>query len=187
MAGVSAFVVSPVNARKQLSSFIKGAKKRLFIYDPEISDAAMIRLLEDLSKGGVEIRILGHLSLASSKLDWQKLGPMRWHTRTMIRDGQQAFIGSQSLREIELGARPEVGVIFCDAKIVSRLSEIFLGDWDATVRAKEAKKIAKAVVKDLPPVAPVLEVMVEEMVGERADVDVVAQNGTALGKVAESK
>ena len=187
VAGVPSFVVSPVNARKQLSSFIKGAKKRLFIYDPEISDAAMIRLLEDLSKAGVEIRILGHLSLASSKLDWHKLGPMRLHTRTIIRDGHEAFIGSQSLREIKLGARPEVGVIFCDAKIVSRLSEIFLGDWDATVRAKEAKKIAKAVVKDLPPLTPVLEVMVEEMVGERADVDVVAQNGTALGKVAESK
>jgi hypothetical protein len=94
-----------VNARKQLSSFIKGAKKSLLIYDPEVSDAAMIRLLEDLSKAGVEIKILGHLSLKSSKLDWRKLGPMRLHTRTIIRDGHQAFIESQSLREIELGAR----------------------------------------------------------------------------------
>jgi hypothetical protein len=133
----------------------------------------------------VEIKILGHLSLKSSKLDWRKLGPMRLHTRTIIRDGHQAFIGSQSLREIELGARREVGIIFRDSKIVSRLSKIFLEDWEATVRAKEAsaaeeaepsakvaKKIAKAVVKDLPPVAPVLEVMVKEMVGARADVDV---------------
>ena len=185
VAGVPSFVVSPVNARKQLSSFIKGAKKSLLIYDPEVSDAAMIRLLEDLSKAGVEIKILGHLSLKSSKLDWRKLGPMRLHTRTIIRDGHQAFIGSQSLREIELGARREVGIIFRDSKIVSRLSKIFLEDWEATVRAKEAsaaeeaepaakvaKKIAKAVVKDLPPVAPVLEVMVKEMVGARADVDV---------------
>ena len=185
VAGVPSFVVSPVNARKQLSSFIKGAKKSLLIYDPEVSDAAMIRLLEDLSKAGVEIKILGHLSLKSSKLDWHKLGPMRLHTRTIIRDGHQAFIGSQSLREIELGARREVGVIFRDSKIVSRLSKIFSEDWVATLRAKEAsaieeaepaakvaKKIAKAVVKDLPPVAPVLEVMVKEMVGARAYVDV---------------
>ena len=223
VAGVPSFVVSPVNARKQLSSFIKGAKKSLLIYDPEVSAAAMIRLLEDLSNAGVEIKILGHLSLKSSKLDWRKLGPMRLHTRTIIRDGHQAFIGSQSLREIELGARREVGIIFRDSKIVSRLSKIFSEDWETTLRAKEAsaieeaepaakvaKKIAKAVIKDLPPVAPVLEVMVKEMVGARAYVDVdpcvleesvkdavkeavrevvrdvveevVAQNGTAPGK-----
>src|SRR5580692_7782449 len=138
VAGVPNFVVSPANARKQLTSFIKGAKKSLLIYDPEISDAAMLRLLEDLSKAGVEIKIIGHLSKKSSKLEWHKLGPMRLHTRTIIRDGHQAFIGSQSLREIELGARREVGLIFRDAKIGSRLTKIFLEDWQATVQVKEA-------------------------------------------------
>jgi cardiolipin synthase len=185
VAGVPNFVVSPVNARKQLSSFIKGANKSLLIYDPEISDAAMLRLLEELSKAGVEVKIIGHLSRKGNKLDWHKLGPMRLHTRTIIRDGDQAFIGSQSLREIELGARREVGLIFRDAKLVGRLTKIFREDWQATVQAKEAdaaddtqpaakvaKKVAKAVVKDLPPVAPVLEIMVKEMVGERANVDV---------------
>jgi len=37
-AGSATFVVSPVNARKQITSFIKAAKKELLIYDPEISD-----------------------------------------------------------------------------------------------------------------------------------------------------
>jgi cardiolipin synthase len=184
MAGLPNFVVSPVNARKQLSAFIKGAKKSLLIYDPEISDAAMLRMLEDRSKAGVEIKIIGRLSLKSSKLHWHKLASMRLHTRTIIRDGHQVFIGSQSLREIELGARREVGIIFRDAKVVSRLSKIFHEDWEATVRAKAAsgsedaepaaklaKKVAKVVVKELPPVAPVLEIMVKEMVGSRADVE----------------
>src|ERR1700680_2835221 len=35
--GYPAFVVSPVNARKQLSALIRAAKKKLLIYDPEIS------------------------------------------------------------------------------------------------------------------------------------------------------
>jgi len=39
------FVVSPINAREQLSHLIKGTEKQLLIYDPEISDRAMIRLL----------------------------------------------------------------------------------------------------------------------------------------------
>jgi cardiolipin synthase len=184
MGGLPNFIVSPVNARKQLAAFIKGAKKSLLIYDPEISDAAMIRLLEDRSKAGVEIKIIGRLSSKSSKLLWHKLATMRLHTRTIIRDGNQVFIGSQSLREVELGARREVGIIFRDAKIVSRLSKIFYEDWAATVRLKEAsvteeaepaakvaKKVAKAVVKELPPVAPVVEVMVRAMVGDQADVD----------------
>ena len=45
-AGIASFVVSPVNARRQLATFIRGAKKQLFIYDPEASDPEMVRLLE---------------------------------------------------------------------------------------------------------------------------------------------
>jgi len=41
-AGVNTLVVSPANARKQLSAFIRGARKQLLICDPKISDSAMI-------------------------------------------------------------------------------------------------------------------------------------------------
>ncbi len=40
-------LVSPANARRELATFIKGSKKELLIYDPEISDPAMIRLIEE--------------------------------------------------------------------------------------------------------------------------------------------
>lgn len=185
VADVPSFVVSPVNARKELSAFLKDAKKSLLIYDPEVSDTAMIRLLEERAKAGVEVKILGRLSRKSSKLEWHKLGSMRLHTRTIIRDGSQAFIGSQSLRDLELSARREVGLIFKDAQIVGKMSKIFAEDWTATGPAKEpapaveaepaakvAKKVAKAVAKELPPVAPVVEVLVKEVVGEQVDVDV---------------
>ncbi|HLK18908.1 MAG TPA: phospholipase D-like domain-containing protein [Bryobacteraceae bacterium] len=185
VADVPNFVVSPVNARKELSAFLKDAKKSLLIYDPEVSDTEMIRVLEERAKAGVEVKILGRLSRKSSKLDWHKLGSMRLHTRTIIRDGSHAFIGSQSLRDLELSARREVGLIFRDVQIVSKMSKIFAEDWTATGPAKEpapaleaepaakvAKKVAKAVAKELPPVAPVVEVLVKEVVGEQVDVDV---------------
>lgn len=176
---LASLVVSPVNARKQLSALLKGARKQLLIYDPEISDAAMIRLLEERSKAGVEIRIIGRLTRKSAKLEVHKLSRMRLHTRTIIRDGHQAFVGSQSLREVELNARREVGIIFRDAKIVSRLSKIFEEDWvaqgvaaavtqEAEPAAKVAKKVAKAFAKDLPQVTPVLQVAVKEFVGLNA-------------------
>jgi phosphatidylserine/phosphatidylglycerophosphate/cardiolipin synthase-like enzyme len=189
--GHPAFVVSPVNARKELTAFLKGAKKELLIYDPEISDPVMLRLLDARTQAGVDVKIIGRVSRSNSKLAARKLSIMRLHTRTIIRDGRQAFVGSQSLREMELGSRREVGIIFRDKKIVSTLAKTFREDWDAIERAgqqhvleaaaqtagpqnqtqhddavqlaKVAKKVAKAITKDLPPVAPVLRVVVREM------------------------
>jgi cardiolipin synthase A/B len=51
-ASIASFVVSPVNARKELSTFIRGARKELLIYDPKISDPQIIRLLQERDKGG---------------------------------------------------------------------------------------------------------------------------------------
>lgn len=182
--GPAAFVVSPVNARKQISAFIKGAKKQLLIYDPEISDPAMLRLLEERVKGGAEIRIIGKTTRKSASLETRKLTQMRLHTRSMVRDGSDVFVGSQSLRPLELDARREIGVIFRNQKIASRLIKIFEDDWgqkelspeqaakeDAPPAAKVAKKVARAVIKELPPVTPVVEVTVREVVGEGANVD----------------
>jgi hypothetical protein len=41
----------------------------------------------------------------------QKLAGQRLHTRTIVRDRRQAFVGSQSLRTAELDARRELGLI----------------------------------------------------------------------------
>jgi cardiolipin synthase A/B len=176
-SGLPAFVVSPVNARKELSAFIKGAKHGLLIYDPKIADPAMIRLLEERAAAGVEIRIIGRLDRKTTKLQCRKL-PIRLHTRTMLRDGKSIFIGSQSLRTAELDARREVGIIFTDAKCVKQLSETFESDWGAEegveptdsagayATAKVAKKVAKAVNKSLRPVAPDLAEVIKEAMGD---------------------
>jgi cardiolipin synthase len=185
VASLPTFVVSPVNARKQLSSFIKGANRELLIYDPEINDPAMIRLLGERAKAGVEIRIIGRLTRKSALLKAHKLPRPRLHTRTMVRDRQQAFIGSQSLREVELNARREIGVIFRDRKAVSRLLSVFEEDWsliesaehglkreDAPPIDKLAKKVAKVVARELPPLAPVVEGTVKQLVGANKKVEV---------------
>ena len=71
--GLPDFLVSPTNARKQLSSFISGAKKQLLIYDLKISDRAMIRLLEDRARSGVDVRMIGRLTRRGTKLPVRKL------------------------------------------------------------------------------------------------------------------
>jgi cardiolipin synthase A/B len=154
------FVVSPVNARRQLSGFIAGAKEQLLIYDPEISDRRMIHLLRERAKAGVEIRIIGRVA-KNATVGANGLLRMRFHTRAIIRDRDQAFVGSQSLREAELDMRRELGLIIHNAGTAHSLVKIFESDW-ATLKprseedvqkkapGKRARKRARAIVRDLP-------------------------------------
>lgn len=127
----SDLVISPENSRKLLTRFIRKAKRQLLIYDSGLTDDAMIAELRKRAKAGVRIRILGKLEkkwhghgLKSKELH------IRLHVRAMMRDGRRAFIGSQSMRRLELDERREVGILVRDARIVKRLERLFKSDWD---------------------------------------------------------
>ena len=140
-AGPDTFVVSPANSRKVLRRFLERAKKQLLIYDPQISDKDMIVALRERVKAGVEIRVIGKIN-GRAGVHARKLSRMRLHTRTIIRDGHQAFVGSQSLRPAELDSRREVGIIFRDSKVVKTLVATFEADWSGTNAADE-QQVAK--------------------------------------------
>jgi phosphatidylserine/phosphatidylglycerophosphate/cardiolipin synthase-like enzyme len=136
-------VVSPENAREQLATFIKNAHKSLVIYDPKISDVPMIKLLQLRAKHGVDVRIIGKvgkLRLNGDRIRVQRMPGQRLHVRAMVRDGEAAFVGSQSLRALELDGRREVGLIVKDREIVKRLQEVFEEDWAKTDLGKKEQK-----------------------------------------------
>jgi phosphatidylserine/phosphatidylglycerophosphate/cardiolipin synthase-like enzyme len=64
----------------------------------------------------------------------------------MVRDADCAFVGSQSLRALELDARREVGLIAKDPKVVRGLLDAFEADW---VQTDLGKKELKAHEKEL--------------------------------------
>jgi hypothetical protein len=132
-------VVSPESSRKLLKEFIEGAKKQLLIYDAKISDRAMLKALQARGKDGVEIRVLGKVAKSGAALEARKMPGLRLHVRAMVRDGSAAFVGSQSLRKLELDGRREVGVIVGDAVIAKRMQEVFEADWQKTLSKSEAK------------------------------------------------
>ena len=140
------FVISPENAREELATFIKRTKKQLVIWDPKVSDTQMLRLLTQRQKKGVDIRIIGKVGKRGGDLRVQKLPGMRLHVRAIVRDGEAAFVGSQSLRALELDARREVGLITKDAKVVKGLLDTFEADW---VKTDLGKKELKAHEKEL--------------------------------------
>jgi hypothetical protein len=134
------FVVSPENAREQLATFIKRTKKSLAIYDLDLSDTQMLRLLNQKVKTGVDVRVIGKAGRRAGNVRVQKLVDRRLHVRAMLRDGDTVFVGSQSLRALELDGRREVGLIARDPKVVKRMQEVFEADWAKTELGKKEQK-----------------------------------------------
>ncbi len=136
-------LVSPENARTGLSNFIKKAKKQLLVYDMKVSDRQMLKLLQDRVKAGVDVRILGKVSKKGVGLTFEKMPGMRLHARAMLRDNQELFLGSMSLRALELDKRREIGVIVKDRVTAKQFREIFEEDWSKTEIARKAAEKSK--------------------------------------------
>lgn len=136
--GHDRLVVSPETSRELLTAFIRGAKKQLLIYDDKVTDNLVQRVLADRVRAGVDIRIIGKLEKDLDGIQTRKLPDLRLHVRAMVRDGKTAFVGSQSLRKLELDGRREVGVIVNDSRVARRIQAVFEADWAAAAGTKGA-------------------------------------------------
>jgi hypothetical protein len=107
---------------------------------------------------------------------------MRFHTRTILRDRREAFLGSQSLRAPELDRRRELGMFVRDRDIVHSLVKVFESDWagldpvregsakEVPESAKALKKTVKAIVRELP-LTPIVEDALKHAVGKLSNFD----------------
>jgi cardiolipin synthase len=138
--GCKRLLVSPDNARERLAAFIRGARTQLLIYDPRVSDIAIIRLLVERARAGVDVRIIGQLTDKKSNLLAEPFPGKRLHVRAIVRDGRRAFLGSQSLRKIELEKRREIGVIVVEAAVVKQMQAVFEADWAQTESGRSQTK-----------------------------------------------
>jgi phosphatidylserine/phosphatidylglycerophosphate/cardiolipin synthase-like enzyme len=129
----SRLVVSPEDAREKLASFIKAARRELLIYDSQVTDDRMIALLMQRAAAGVKIKILGSLERKwkDTGIKVKSLRGLRLHVRAIVRDRKAAFVGSQSLRKLELDKRREVGLITKDRRTVGQIAAVFDRDWKA--------------------------------------------------------
>ena len=169
------FMVSPLNSRNGLRKWLETAKKEVLIYDPEVSDGEMQRVLHDLQNDGVQVRVIGNVKQKTKDIDVRHMHPLRLHARAIIIDRKQGFLGSQSLRKAELDNRREVGLIFKDSAIAGKIASVFDEDWESGQSVilpaeRLAKKVAKVVTRDLGPLAPVIEEIASET-GEKIEVD----------------
>jgi phosphatidylserine/phosphatidylglycerophosphate/cardiolipin synthase-like enzyme len=141
-SGARDLLVSPVNARERLAAFLKGARRQLLVYDAGVTDNEMVRILRERAKAGVDLRIIGEVEKGHD-LTAEKFPGKRQHLRCIVRDGRVAFVGSQSLRKLELDARREIGVIVEDQKVVRSIVRMFEADWAETDAGREQAKREK--------------------------------------------
>ena len=134
------FLVSPENARTGLARFIKSAKKQLLIYDMKVSDRQLLKLLQDRVKAGVDVRMIGKIGKKGEGLICERMPGSRLHLRAMLRDGQELFLGSMSLRALELDKRREVGIIVKERAAARQFREVFEEDWAKTESGKKLEK-----------------------------------------------
>jgi len=131
--------VSPENSRAVLGSLLKNARKELVIYDDRVSDRLMLRVLQERAQKGVSIRVIGKIQDAPWA-EARKLVDMRMHVRAIVCDGSRAFVGSQSLRKLQLEGRREIGLIIHDSRVASKLKSAFEADWESAAPRKSDLK-----------------------------------------------
>ncbi len=146
-------VVSPETSRELLTAFIRRAKKELLIYDAQLSDNLIQRVLQDRLRAGVQIRVIGRVEKNLAGVECRRLVDLRMHVRAIIRDGTTCFIGSQSLRKLELDGRREVGVIVTDSRIARKVQAIFESDWGQAAPVSKTPQKEKEKDRDLTPVS----------------------------------
>ncbi|HEY7511426.1 MAG TPA: phospholipase D-like domain-containing protein [Vicinamibacteria bacterium] len=132
----SDLVVSPLNARAALQRLIASARRELLIYDDRLTDGAMIKLLRRRARAGVEVKVLGTMDKKPGRLRLRKLPGFKLHVRAIVQDSRRAFVGSQSLRRLELDGRREVGLIVEDPAVVEQIARVFAWDWARAASGK---------------------------------------------------
>jgi len=134
-------LVAPINARARILALINGAQSTLTIEsmqfgDPAVRDAVKARVL-----AGVSVRALladaNWISANTYAAAFLKdLGvEVKWiphlHTKVIVADGEEAYLGSENLSTNSLDNNREVGVIVTDASSIAPLTTTFETDWTA--------------------------------------------------------
>ncbi|RIE06384.1 phospholipase D-like domain-containing protein [Candidatus Cryosericum terrychapinii] len=136
-------VVSPVNARQRLLGLLRESCRSVEIASEVFDDEETCKLLQDLAKRGVIVRVLvaAPESIAANAVTRSELEgtgvTVRYletpylHAKYIVVDRHLAYVGSHNLSAGSLDENREVGVVTDDNMVVSTLEATFSGDWDS--------------------------------------------------------
>ncbi|HWC77067.1 MAG TPA: phospholipase D-like domain-containing protein, partial [Blastocatellia bacterium] len=129
----SPLLISPFNSREKMSALLASAERSIHIADAKLEDPAIVGLLVDKARSGVEVQVLGDEKQGGnlpSEIDSRSTPRFKLHAKCTIIDGTRAVVGSMNMRSESFDHRREVGIVIDDADIVRRLNAVFRSDWE---------------------------------------------------------
>jgi cardiolipin synthase A/B len=136
-------VVSPVNARARLETFIAGAKTTLSVEDEEMYDSQTEDALAAAAQRGVNVEVVLPQPSGSSGMSADVARLLRggihvryisavyMHAKLMIADGSRGFVGSENFSANSLDDNRELGLLIADPQVITTLNKTFQQDWGA--------------------------------------------------------
>ena len=126
-------LISPFNSRQRIEQLLGSARTSIQIADAKLTDPAIVRLLVDKAKAGVQVRVLGdeeHGNILPGEIEFRAVPRYKLHAKCVIIDGATAVIGSMNLRTESLDRRRELSITVDDREVLRRLSAVFASDWE---------------------------------------------------------
>ena len=136
-------LVAPVNAQARILALINAAKKSVYVESMEFANGTWQAAVVAQSKAGLDVKVLladtGFVSENSSAYGYLKanavpgeyLADPVLHVKSIIVDGERAYLGSENLSYTSLNENREVGleILASDGEDVARMTSTFMADW----------------------------------------------------------
>jgi phosphatidylserine/phosphatidylglycerophosphate/cardiolipin synthase-like enzyme len=138
-------VVSPVNARNDLTTLINGAQKSLIIEAEELYDPNIAQAIAADAQRGVQVQVIlpkpqkqpdpnsnGIATIKAGGAQVEEDPQLIMHAKMLVVDGKQAFVGSENFSTTSLDSNRELGLLLSDPQIISTLQQTFNQDWSVS-------------------------------------------------------
>jgi len=136
-------LVAPENAEARILALINAAKKSVYVESMEFSDGTWQAAVAAQHKAGLDVKVLladvGFVSTNTSAYAYLKaqgvpgeyLADPVLHVKSIIVDGERAYLGSENLSYTSLNDNREVGleILASDGEDVARMTSTFTADW----------------------------------------------------------
>ena len=139
-------VVSPTNARNDLTTLISNAKHSLVMEEEEMYDSQVEQAIIGAAKHGVHVQVIlpnpydasdtsldAPIALLTSGGVQVRRDPQLYiHAKMIVVDDTHAFVGSENISSSSLDGNRELGILLTNTGIIAELQHYFQTDWQAS-------------------------------------------------------
>ena len=148
-------IVSPVNARGDLTTLINGAQHTLIIEAEEMLDTGSEQASADAARRGVQVQVIlptpqkqpdpnssGIATIKAAGVQVKEDPQLIMHAKMIVVDGTKGFVGSENFSSNSLDKNRELGLLLTDQQVLSTLQQTFQQDWSVSQSQIECVQLA---------------------------------------------